>query len=967
MRSFAVLAPLLVASAAGAVNRHGYMPIQVPPALVAFETATRSRVATVDLSAFGRGTPTDVAASPIGQTVYVATNCQIVAIDTTTLRVSAAIPPPNEWCCARRVAINAVGSVVVATDDYAEGCGVVWTIDPQQTHITAQSEKIAALTVSGLAVSPDGTQVFVVIGGEDVDENDYRQVVVLDTATGAVLRWRQLDGGYDGDLAVSPNGNSLYVGDWSGSLTVLDAHTLDTITEVFNDPVVSPSAVFGVGGFAFAPDDRFAVVVLSKRFGDQSVPATVVQIRETARHTVIGRVYLDAPAGRPAIDPDTGFVYVPQQDALGRVAVVDPKRAEVVEQVALGEGPVAIAFGAGSQPLATPTPTPRPTPRHLPQTAELCAYLAHSSTADSGGGITTLNAETNVISRWLPIGQPPTDEWSNDGMGVYGVAVSPDGNTVYATTTGAVLVLDALSGTVRNRIEVGSGAGAIAVRPDGLIAYVGKPNAIGVIDLRTEALLDAFFVYGTPSDIAFTPDGAIAYITRVRDSDSVLAVDAQRHALLQTITVWHGDPWNGYYTDLGNRLAVGPDGESAYVAVDHTESATNTPNNRVAVVDRETQTVRAQWRLPIEGPPVGIAVNPDGSRLYVAMSPRFACRDDPNTGQCVPRSNAVIVLDTVSGNTVATLAIEGWLNDLAISPDGSVLYAANALGKVTAIDPKTFAILKTITVADSPGRLTLGFVRDGCPLRGAISPLPTRTPTPTWPPQYTATPAPPSPSPTPTSTTCAGACVAVELGVVRGGPGERVTIEARLRTGGWAVAGVSNQIEWSPSVPIPQRLQDQPDCRAGSDFPSDITAFSFGPSYYVEPWGPFHCWTGFDCTFVRAIVLAISDGPIPDGAVLYRCQVAIAPDAAPGRYPLRVQAAEASDPAGNRLPVLGVDGAIDVSAVDDHSDARLDETPSGGCQIGVRGCGTPVPMFSVAFVLSIARRARRRDRRGINR
>jgi hypothetical protein len=362
-----------------------------------------------------------------------------------------------------------------------------------------------------------------------------------------------------------------------------------------------------------------------------------------------------------------------------------------------------------------------------------------------------------------------------------------------------------------------------------------------------------------------------------------------------------------------------------------------------------------------------MAIHPDGSRVYVVVDPRYGCRDNPATGWCVNRPNAIAVLSTATGTTLATLSIDGRLGEIGVSPDGSVLYASG-LGLVTAIDATTYAILATVTTADSPGRLTLGFAHGGCSLRGAIGPLPSRTPTPTWLPRYTATPTPrvslsPEPTPTPTPTACNGPCVAVELSIARGRAGERSEILARVRTGGLLVAGVFNQIEWSPSVPIPERLQDQPDCAPAGDFKSDITAFSFGPTYYSEGWGPFPCWVGFDCRFVRAIVVAYSEGPIPDGTVLYRCQVAIAPDAAPGRYPVHVQAVDASDPAGHPLPARGVDGAVDVLAADNRASAQRGVTSSegGGCRIDASHNGNATwPVVIAALALWAAQGALRR-------
>src|SRR5690606_40662681 len=54
---------------------------------------------------------------------------------------------------------------------------------------------------------------------------------------------------------------------------------------------------------------------------------------------------------------------------------------------------------------------------------------------------------------------------------------------------------------------------------------------------------------------------------------------------------------------------------------------------------------------------------------------------------------------------------------------------------------------------------------------------------------------------------------------------------------------------------------------------------------------------------VRALVLALDNvDAIPNGALLYSCDVRIAAEAQPGRYPVTVTETGASDPNGLALP-----------------------------------------------------------------
>jgi DNA-binding beta-propeller fold protein YncE len=907
----AALALLLLPSPASGANRPAYVAVRAPAALTVLDTATGDRVSAVVLDEASRYGPTDVAAPPAGSTAFVAHDCEVVLVDAATDTVRARVPAPDSYC-AYRIATDARGSVVVAADP---GGPVVWMVDAAEGRVTARSAAFAdAYGISGLAVSGDGSEAIVVVEREEASS-----IAVLDTATGAVLRQREV-GVVEGEIVISADGETIYVGDGTRpALLVLEHSTLDTVASIaLDEPQPRPGSVFRVRGLAVAPGVGFVAIVLTEPFSDQTVATTVVQLRDSATHALIHRITIDAAAGRPAVDPDTGLVYVPIRDALGRVAVIDPAAGEIVETVPAGEEPVAIAIGPG-RPVAPPSPTPSPTPA-LPQApAQLCAYVAHPATNDAAGALTVINAGGNAFSRWSPIGRPPADPWSADGDGANGVALSPDGRSVYVTTNDALLVLDAATGATRNRIAAGSVAGGIAVRPDGAVAYVSKGGAIGVVDLAAEIVIDAFFTQGTPKDIAFTPDGDLAYVSRMWDSDSVLVVDARRHAVMQTIPVGDG---SGYiYTWRGNHVAVAPDGRTAYVAVDH--SSYERPS-AVAVIDRETQRVHAAWPLPLAGAPGGIAVHPDGTRLYVAVDPRYSCRDDPLTGVCVYRHNVIAVLEAVSGRVLATLPLRGHPSELAASPDGSVLYVTDSWrGVATAIDPNTYAILASITIAGTPDffvvdRVAVGLASGGCPLAGGAAPLPTRTFTATWVRPFSPTPAATgSPRATSTATAtplpCTGPCTSVELSRTRGRPGERVEVEARLSTGGLSIASVSSRIEWDTAIPIPERLQSMPDCVAESRG----ALFSFGPSYFSGGYGPFGCWPGYDCRHLQARVPAPVRGEITDGALLYRCTVAIDPEAAPGRHLLRLRGLAVRDTSGGSVAARGVDGAVDVITTDE--------------------------------------------------
>jgi hypothetical protein len=144
---------------------------------------------------------------------------------------------------------------------------------------------------------------------------------------------------------------------------------------------------------------------------------------------------------------------------------------------------------------------------------------------------------------------------------------------------------------------------------------------------------------------------------------------------------------------------------------------------------------------------------------------------------------------------------------------------------------------------------------------------------------------------------------AISLSVGQASPGTQVSVSATLQASGALVAGTQNDIAFDPKASIAAKTNGTPDCVVNMGINKAATDFTFHPT---------GCG-GAGCTSVRALVLAIDNiDPIPDGAVLYTCNVKVADDAS-GFYPLTVTGLILSDPNGVRVPdAVGIDGAIVV-------------------------------------------------------
>ena len=149
-------------------------------------------------------------------------------------------------------------------------------------------------------------------------------------------------------------------------------------------------------------------------------------------------------------------------------------------------------------------------------------------------------------------------------------------------------------------------------------------------------------------------------------------------------------------------------------------------------------------------------------------------------------------------------------------------------------------------------------------------------------------------------------------GIVDGTPGQRVSFPVSLHTNDLPIAAAQNDLIFdSVHTRIAVNADGKPDCAVNPDIGKEATAFAFHP---------YGC-AGSSCTSMRALVLSLAYDRykelIPDGAVLYTCNVDISPDAA-GSYRMGIEFVRAGTPEGRPIPgATGVDGQIQVGNATD--------------------------------------------------
>jgi YVTN family beta-propeller protein/autotransporter-associated beta strand protein len=241
---------------------------------------------------------------------------------------------------------------------------------------------------------------------------------------------------------------------------------------------------------------------------------------------------------------------------------------------------------------------------------------------------------------------------------------------VYVTNfnNGTVTPVNTAANTPGTPIQVGPNPEGVAVTPNGKTVYVatvgttGFRGAVGFvtpIDAATNTPGTPIDVGPNPRGVAMSPDGKTVYVAN-------LIVPGEDFGTVTPINTATNTPGTPIPVGAGNQpfaLAVSPDGKTVYTA--------NTFGNSITVID--TTTTNAVRTISLGVQPFGLAVTPNGQSLYVA------------TG-----SNTVTVINTGNNQIVDTISVAPGSNGVAMSPDGKTVYVTNfSNGTVTPINTAT--------------------------------------------------------------------------------------------------------------------------------------------------------------------------------------------------------------------------------------------------------------------------------------
>ena len=218
----------------------------------------------------------------------------------------------------------------------------------------------------------------------------------------------------------------------------------------------------------------------------------------------------------------------------------------------------------------------------------------------------------------------------------------------------------------------------VAVRPDGTRAYVPlQSGSVLAVDLASKQVASTIDTGGRPYAIALTRDGARGYVTDV-SGQSLFALDTANASLTKTIALEAMER-----PTRTPAVAISRDGWWAYV------TNAGSMDDHLAVIDAGSNKPYGVHGLGGVHP-VGVAVSPDGNRVFVAGC-KLACVD-----------GTLLVLDATSGNVVSSIPLTAAPVGLALSPDGSRAYTPTGLAATVQVIDLASGTMSSISVDAEP-------------------------------------------------------------------------------------------------------------------------------------------------------------------------------------------------------------------------------------------------------------------------
>lgn len=519
-------------------------------------------------------------------------------------------------------------------------CNAPSTVDVFSPSTLAQtSTLVTGSGGDGIALSPDGKKMFVTV--------DYkRELQVIATATGAVLATVPVPISVSGEppleLAISPDGSHVYVfapQDRPNSLLLAIDTTTYGVTATANPPSLG-----SLGPLLVSPDG-------TQLYYEVGYANEYIQVVDAATLAPLKQIPVNEYPSDLAVTP-SGLILM--TDSNNQLLVIDPQ-SSTVNVFPLPNGNQGFPGIVISSPDST--------------TAYISFALGSILAVNITTGATVFDALTDYI---------PTN-----------FAISPDGATIYSTNRSMAEVwsLSEFSIPTQKPVteirQLGPISG-LALTRDGQSLYVLNANdsAIATVDVASEKVTHVTLGGAGIGPLAVPPGSNIVWASQFSfglGGDLLFLNPATEQVK--------------YIVDISGALAFSPSGTVVYIynpgGVTAYDAASLTPIGSAYVGELTN---------------IGQAIpSPDGTRLYISAS---FVSGGVNKGGVLFAPGEILVLDTSSFKYTAAIGVSDGMGEIALTPDGSTLvYTAN-FGRVHLLSTATNTITATIQLTPANGFLS---------------------------------------------------------------------------------------------------------------------------------------------------------------------------------------------------------------------------------------------------------------------
>jgi YVTN family beta-propeller protein len=426
------------------------------------------------------------------------------------------------------------------------------------------------------------------------------------------------------------------------------------------DPYFMPVSPQGI---AVSPEGSRAYVTV---WGTDPQGPGLVAVIDTRTNTALpdsegGQIAVGRHPEGLTVSPDGAYVYVANFDD-STVSVIDTASGRAIACLQVGKGPSSVAV---RPPPGLPDAAPATiSPPGMGTSDEYRGYVTNA--IDGTVSVVSPNGKAFKVAATVPVGRYPV-----------GAVVSPDGKRVYVANLGddTLSVIDAGSYRVVSRIAGVRAPNGVVLSPTGRWLYVTSQfdRAVWVIDTTINRVVSGIPGVGNASGVTISRDGRFVSLTS-SDDGSLWVIDTESvaHPGAQSVKRLNVGP-------PGNPAGVAAcQNDSLVYVVDRGESVVQAggaiaSKGAVSLVDT-SQSNPVLAVVNVGGNAAGVAVNPAGTRAYVSVQGIPA--SDPGFVAVIDTATSSLLRDR--HGTPVRIPVGVGPTGVAVSPDGTRVYVTNS-------------------------------------------------------------------------------------------------------------------------------------------------------------------------------------------------------------------------------------------------------------------------------------------------